>query len=108
LLSTLLCALQDKSIIVWKHCRGSKESEDEKKAWVKCAIGTGHTGSVNSLACSRAVEGGKCWLASASEDTTVKLWRMGQVNTSKSSFLQLKIEKLALVFGKTVAKRTNG
>eukprot|EP00761_Pharyngomonas_kirbyi_P001902 gb/GECH01001906.1/.p1 GENE.gb/GECH01001906.1/~~gb/GECH01001906.1/.p1 ORF type:complete len:809 (+),score=191.80 gb/GECH01001906.1/:1-2427(+) len=69
----------DKNIIVWK-----KDSESQE--WIKSDTLKGHTNSVTNLA-TLALESGETLIASASADSTVRLWR--RESSSQSSWEQI-------------------
>ncbi|CAG0912559.1 unnamed protein product [Notodromas monacha] len=73
---------KDKSVLVWKYSNEEMPDGGRRK-WFKCAEATGHTASVSALCCSHGAGGDRFWLASASEDNTIKLWSMKEVPLGK-------------------------
>ncbi|XP_050423894.1 transducin beta-like protein 3 [Adelges cooleyi] len=82
--STLISSSKDHSIRVWCYCNVTRTA--------KCiAIGSRHTGAVNTIAISKSME----FIVSAGTDTTIKLWKLPKViKNDKEETLSVKITEV--------------
>lgn len=81
---------KDNSLMVWSISAAKSEvsvGEYDKNLVKNIAIATGHTNSLTSVRFSHL--GAKSFILSASEDTTLKLWPLGDLLAGYSGDIKL-------------------